>query len=463
MNSVPVLSGEPLVILGSFRSGTSCLATAVAELGVFLGDKRHLAAEDQFNPGGYWELDEMQTLNAKCLAAYGMNYFQSDRLPADWRERPGSDAIIAELSELLKRHFAGKNCWGWKEPATTILMPLYKEVFAKEKIASPRYPIMVRHPLSVAASQVSRQKTAGHDADLLDEEGKPLALGGRTVGIWLHYTLSALKESQGQKRQLVTYERYLRDPRPYLDQMANDLLGCNPKNGQLDAAVATVNPSWNHSKFSDADLKTWPDIVRRAYDCCLRADKDFDGFNSGKFDAEIGEMWDEWAITGQMARMIPLPVATMFFAWQGGSGIERTAHKYSPTDSWQTVRVPIDAPPGAEIQFDPHQLPCQLWIKKAVWHVDGREFPAALKPGPNGIMENLGTLRLSVFGACPARIQACDKAGPAELALEFMVLTGEAVITEVLSLMRNMLERSCRASAPLEAQRAQPRSSQSMH
>src|SRR5512142_1463363 len=101
------LSGEPLVILGSFRSGTSCLATAVAELGVYQGAAGDFEPEDEFNVGGYWELSDMQMLNAKCLAAFGMNYFQCWRIPGDWLERPGSTDIVAEIRAVLRKHFDG--------------------------------------------------------------------------------------------------------------------------------------------------------------------------------------------------------------------------------------------------------------------------------------------------------------------------------------------------------------------
>src|SRR4029077_7625329 len=135
----------------------------------------------------------------------------------------------------------------------------------------------------------------------------------------------------------------------------------------------------------------WPSIVSRTYDLSLRADKDPDGLNAGKFDPEIDELWSEWLLTSDMARPIPLPTAQIFIAWQGPREIERVTKKYSPTDSWQSLRIEVPAPPRANIQVDLHQLPCQIWIRKAVWHYGGKEMPIALKGGPNGIVEDLGT------------------------------------------------------------------------
>lgn len=437
------LSGEPLVILGSFRSGTSCLATAVAELGVYQGAAEDFEPEDEYNKGGYWELSDMQMLNAKCLATFGMTYFQSERLPQDWLERPGSAQLVSEIRATLRKHFDGQNQWGFKEPSTTVLMPLYEEAFRAEGVDAPTFPIMVRHPLSVVASQKSRQSSFGYTAGLSSPQGHLQPLGERTMGIWVHYTLSALKETKGKQRLVIPYENFLQDPTPYLHAMADRLLVMKPTEEQIAGAAATVNPSWSHSKHSVEELHGWPHIVSRTYDCALRADRDPDGLNAGAFDAEVDALWSEWLLMSDMARPIPLPTAQMFVAWQGPKEVERVTKKYSPTDSWQCIRVEVPAPPRANIQVDLHQLPCQIWVRKAVWHVDGKEVPIAVKGGPNGIVEDLGTLRLTSFGPGAMFIQA-PAASPAELELEIMVMTDQAAMLNVVGMMRAWVDQARR-------------------
>ena len=443
------LCGEPVVILGSFRSGTSCLATALAELGVYQGAADDFEPEDQYNQGGYWELSDMQMLNAKILASFGMTYFQCDRFPEDWLERPGSPEIVSEIRAVLRKHFDGQKQWGFKEPSTTILMPLYEEAFKAEGVAAQSYPIMVRHPMSVVASQKSRQASFGYTAELTSPHGHLQPLGERTMGIWVYYTLAALKDTRGQKRLVIPYENFLQNPRPYLERMAGTLLTWKPTEKQFEAAAATVNPSWSHSKHSLEDLKSWPSIVARTYDCSLRCDKDPEGLNSGKFDPEIDELMQEWLLTADMARPIPLPSAQMFFAWEGPRGeVERVSKKYSPTDCWQSVHLEIPAPPKANVQVDLHQLPCQIWVRKAVWHVGGKEIPIALRPGPNGIVEDLGTLRLTSFGPGALFIQTPSGAGPAEIELEIMVLTDQTTMMNMVGMMRMRLDQARRAAGP---------------
>ena len=36
------------------------------------------------------------------------------------------------------------------------------------------------------------------------------------MGLWLHYTLSALHESRGARRMVIHYESFLQDPKPFL-------------------------------------------------------------------------------------------------------------------------------------------------------------------------------------------------------------------------------------------------------
>jgi hypothetical protein len=169
--------------------------------------------------------------------------------------------------------------------------------------------------------------------------------------------------------------------------------------------------------------------------------------NAGKFDGEVDELWREWQQISEMARTPLLPVAEMYFSWQGPAGIARCSRKYSPTDSRQVLRLEIPAPPRATIQVDPHQMPCQLLIRKAVWHVGGKEVPVALKQGPNGLLEDQGGPCLSVYGPAPLVIQAPDGQGPAELEFEFNVLTGEAVATEIVGKVRARLDQARRAAA----------------
>ena len=121
--------------------------------------------------------------------------------------------------------------------------------------------------------------------------------------------------------------------------------------------------------------------------------------------------------------------------------------------SWQKVRVRIDAPPRGIVQIDPTKLPCQIWIKSASWLVGGKEIPAAIRPGLNGIVEDFGgQLRLTLYGAAPMLTQM-PNVGPAEFEMEFMIASGYAALVDIIGRMRLELDanKSMRARAPAAA------------
>lgn len=439
------LYNEPIVILGAFRSGTSCLATALAHLGVFLGAEEDFLPADQFNEAGYQELEEMQVLNARYLAAFGMNYFQAEEIPADWREYPGASEMVAHIGAILRKHFAGKARWGWKEPSTTVLMPLYKNALANEGVTGPRYPISIRHPLSVASSQKRRQAKFGFaDPQLTSNLSIPPPVEERTVGLWMHYTLSALRETRGEVRQVFSYENFLTNPQPYLEHLTRGLSGWNPTPQEMEAAIASVKPELSHSRFKTEDLDGLPPIIARAYDCCLRAERDPDGLNAGTFDEEIDALWQEWIYMSKMSKPIFLPFTDMFVSWQGG----RTTVKYTAAGSWQVVRATVDASGGSTVQLDLNPLPSQIWIKRAAWLLPNGEKRAVLKQGFNGILEDFGLMRLSAYGPCPVVTQTPFGDGPFELEIEMMVLNNPVVLIDVITRMRMRLEQATKGAGP---------------
>ena len=442
------LHDEPIVILGTFRSGTSAMATAYTHLGTFFGTEKDLQPSDEFNPGGYFELKDMQLLNSKALAVFGTNYYQVDRLPEDWRSVPGSSAIVSEMRTLLRSKFSGQQRWGWKEPATSVLLPLYKDAMEAEGIKKPIFPIAVRHPLSVAASQTRRQAEWGYK-EAQEAEGAP-AVEERTVGLWTHYTLSSLRESKGCARQVLTYEGFLKDPRPYLSWLCDQLSDPKPTAEQMEAAVASVRPEWSHSKYSAEDLKPYSNIVIGTYDLCLRADRDPQGLTEGKYDQEIDQLWDEWITWSKMIRPILMPAGQSIFQWREPDGRHNGyAERFSPTGAWQTLRVSLNAQPGTEIYMDPYQMPCQIWIRNAVWRVGDTEKKATLNPGPNGMLqESFGTKKLTLFGPGSLIGQIPPGHGAVEFEMEMLVQTGPMILSEIISTLRGRLEQVRRAQPP---------------
>jgi len=435
------LSDEPIVILGTFRSGTSAMATAYSHLGIYFGREDDFQPADEFNKGGYWELKDAQALNARIYTAYGTNYYQVDRFPEDWDQMPYASALVQEIRNLLRGKFSGKGRWGFKEPATSVLLPLYKEAMVAEGVRNPRYVIAVRHPLSVAASQNKRQSQWGYQEAQGTGDGVA-PVEERTIGLWTHYTLSSLRSSVGSVRQVVSYEGFLANASRSLRWMADHLSEPKPTTAQMDAAVLSVRPEWSHSRYTVEDLKEWSPVVMGTYDVCQRADKDPDGLNEGKYDAEIEQLWSEWLQWSKMVRPIDLPAGQMLFHWQVGSKRESHSERFTPSGAWQTVRFSLPIEPGADVLIDPYQMPSQIWIRNATWHVGGSSKKATLNPGPGGMLgEAFGTKRLTLFGPGALIGQVPPGAGPVEFEMEFMVQAGQVVMSDIVTTLRNRVEQ----------------------
>ena len=363
---------------------------------------------------------------------------------------PGGKTFMEELRALLRSKFSNRPIWGFKEPSVTGLIPLYQDVFASEN-HKPRYAICVRHPLSVCGSQIARQKKWG----LTPDEGQLRYLhppiGEHTLGLWLHYTISALRDARGSVREVFSYERVLEHPERAVRRLANSMFVTPPSEEQVQDAIASVKPEWSHNRYTLEDLNGWPSLVTRTYDCCLRIDSDGDAFNAGRFDAEIDNLWEEFTLMGRMIRPIQLPSGQMLLSWRPGNTASQPSmqgQKYSPTGTWQTLRIPAAIPPGTVVQVDPYQMPSQIWIRKTAWHGPAGEQRATISPGPSGVVEDLfGLKRLTVFGPGAMYLQGPSGGASQEFEIEFQVQSGQTVMNNIVGMLRGGIDQ-VRRGAP---------------
>lgn len=138
---------SPVLVVGMHNSGTSILAEILNEHGLFLGvDGAH--HENRFFRN---EVNEGLVMGADDSWA---------RLPLlDVDRILGQEAVVREH---LERHFLdryracgwnGRSPWGFKDPRTCVLLPLYLEIFPGARILH-----IVRDPDDVAASLAHKPK-----------------------------------------------------------------------------------------------------------------------------------------------------------------------------------------------------------------------------------------------------------------------------------------------------------------
>jgi hypothetical protein len=184
-----------VVVLGMHRSGTSLLASLLAELGLDLG--RKLIPGDVNNEEGYWEQADINRTQDRILDRLRKSWqgpAWMNPSPLDWgqlgaseRQQFKNDLAAIVLDELSKT----KGIWGFKDPRTMRLLPLWEEIFTEHGI-EPNYILAIRNPADVAASIVKRDKLTTAHAELL----------------WLLHNLDGVRGNGAHLRLVISYDRW---------------------------------------------------------------------------------------------------------------------------------------------------------------------------------------------------------------------------------------------------------------
>ena len=167
-----------VVVLGPGRTGTSLLMQILESLGMSVSED--LISERYHNPLGVYEDVEIATIYDRDIFS---KYNSSRRVPFPWEKVEFNDprvkVIENKLSNVLTKY---KNqtstIWGFKEPTTAILLPIWFPIFNKTKTV-PIFILCVRNP---ATAVVSRRKSFDQEEAI----GELLWLAGYVDA--LHYT-----------------------------------------------------------------------------------------------------------------------------------------------------------------------------------------------------------------------------------------------------------------------------------
>jgi hypothetical protein len=224
-----------VVVLGMHRSGTSLLTNLLGVLGVELGED--LLAGNAGNEMGYWEnepiyrtQDALLNYIAKDWGGHGFAY----PFTIDWERLPEFRTFQDELVSIVRREVAGaKGIWGFKDPRTCRLLPLWKQVFAELNL-EPLYVLAVRSPAEVAESLRKRD-----DLDPLHSEL-----------LWLLHTLDAVRDAGEELRIVVDYARWFTAPLEQAQAVAKALgLAWPADDRELVARLTgTIRPDLRHAK-----------------------------------------------------------------------------------------------------------------------------------------------------------------------------------------------------------------------
>lgn len=129
-----------LIIAGFHRSGTSFTAKALAESGLFVGDK--LLGANESNPHGHYEDLEVIDFHNGLLAENGIDWMQAERIVPRVSERQWN-----KLNDIVERRNVAHRLWGFKDPRATHFLALWKSVLPDAKIL-----VVFRDPIECVMS-----------------------------------------------------------------------------------------------------------------------------------------------------------------------------------------------------------------------------------------------------------------------------------------------------------------------
>lgn len=276
--------GKAICVLGMHRSGTSAVARAINLLGVYLGEPDVLMPPNKAdNPKGYWEHTGIVGIHERILSSLGRRWHDLWPMPEGWWAYPEILPLKEELSGVLRREFVGRPLWGWKDPRTCLMLPLWKEILREEDMEIG-YLIVIRNPMDVATSLWKRDNLSLSESLLL----------------WQLHTLSSLLNTSGFKRVILQYDSLMEGWRSSLKRIAMLLEIPWPSDeGYLTEEIGSfLEPGLRHSKSAFESLASNPKVpgfIVKTYGLCLKAEANSDFFNSKEFSDMIDVLYMDYA------------------------------------------------------------------------------------------------------------------------------------------------------------------------
>ncbi|RTE08149.1 sulfotransferase domain-containing protein [Paenibacillus whitsoniae] len=227
---------KAIIILGMHRSGTSMLMRTLNNLGVYIGREEDLLAINEDNPEGFWEHSGIVEIHENILTELNHRWDSLAPLPIDWLDNSKVQKYKLELINLVKREFGSMSVWGFKDPRTCILLPLWKEIFENLGIEAS-YIITLRNPLDVAESLYKRN-------------GINLKSG---ITLWYYHMINVTENLKGCNKLVLYYDSIVEETLESAEKIAT-FTGFE-LNNEIEIKIReSIKTELRHSKSSVAEL-----------------------------------------------------------------------------------------------------------------------------------------------------------------------------------------------------------------
>ena len=251
-----------LLVVGMHRSGTSLCSHLLSALGVDMTDKipgPGLASPSPDNPRGHWERWEIVEFHDRILRLLNRDYlgrFHDFALPVAWWADPRVAQIRREIVAFLEQRM-GDGYFGFKDPRTVRLMPVWHQIFNELKLA-PKIVLCLRNPGQIGRSLNAR--------DGLDPE-----IGEYR---WLVHMIDFFRYTRNFDFCTVEYEEWFNNPSANLEKL-QEFLDLQWQQSEADLALVLsgiIDPTARHDDSNHREPSQ--PLVRTLYKLASHAGQD---------------------------------------------------------------------------------------------------------------------------------------------------------------------------------------------
>jgi hypothetical protein len=231
---------EIVVVVGMHRSGTSLCAHLLTCLGVDMADQLEVHPS---NPKGHWERVEIRAYHDRILKLFDRDYYSPNHalaLPTGWWTLPEVRKIRDELIVWLRQRMGTSARFGFKDPRTCRMMPLWREVL-EELSLTPRFVYCVRDPAQVARSVAARDKLEAADTEYR----------------WSLYHAHAIAGIGNREVAVLPYNDWFGNPLTNLARLVQHTSSWRADDPSLLQAVSEIiDPAFRHDSAEQAPATT---------------------------------------------------------------------------------------------------------------------------------------------------------------------------------------------------------------
>ncbi len=200
------------IVLGMHRSGTSLLSNVMHYIGCEMADDTDAISAK--NPGGFWERPAIVALHDEILAAIGRPVGDPRHVlpfPAGWWRRKDVQRVKQRLIDHLREELdATDDLWGFKDPRTCRMLPLWEEIFRTLNL-TPIYVQALRAP-----------EPASRSMELKNVKLRPMSSAISEL-MWLAYNYDTVRYTAAHEMLIVDYEDWFDNTEATIERLANFL------------------------------------------------------------------------------------------------------------------------------------------------------------------------------------------------------------------------------------------------